>query len=403
MDRRRTTSPRLSDRQYRQINGLFIIPAHYAGMDTPNTPPLVQSHKPASFLERGVAAPFTTPALAGARIRTANRTGTEFVVPNPSGGRGVYILSWSAVRQLCRPTVHDTLLHQRISRLPVMDPGGIRLTARKLAAEGLAGKDATLAAAASLEADRRELVLTNFLLLVMLLEQVEPAGLRVSAETERTPQLDQRAHRIVTQVGQSIGRKVSQIGDDLEALGMLFVPIGLNAETPPARLPRLTARLDATANSLSTWAGQFPDEGTAALASSLARTASVTANGASLTINAARALTNDMPGLLRVWANTPAEIAKQIGRTEWVLDGWERFCLLWETADHPSVRRATLGELAQLVPMLPNEMTDLGRQRDELEQLEPVLRTARLNAGFRGGGASQGLIARNERIQGLIA
>jgi hypothetical protein len=372
-------------------------------MDTPNTPPLVQSHKPASFLERGVAAPFTTPALAGARIRTANRTGTEFVVPNPSGGRGVYILNWGAVRQLCRPTVHDTLLHQRISRLPVMDPGSVRLTARKLAAEGFAGKDATVAAAASVETDKQELILTNFLLLVMLMEQVEPAGLRISAETERTPELDHRARRIVTHVGQAIGRKVSQISDDLEALSMLFVPIGLNAETPPARLPRLTARLDAAANSLSAWAGQFPDEGTAALASSLARSAFVTANCATMTLNATRAMTNDMRGLLRAWASTPAEIAKQIARTEWILDGWERFCLLWETADQPSVQRAALGELAQLVPMLPKEVTDLGGQRVELEQLEPALRTARPNANFRGGGASHGLIARNERIQGLIA
>jgi hypothetical protein len=88
--------------------------------------------------------------------------------------------------------VHDTLLHQRISRLPAMDPGGVRITARKLAAEGLAGHEAT-AAAASFESDRNELILANFLLLVMLMEQVEPAGLRVSAETERSPELDRRA------------------------------------------------------------------------------------------------------------------------------------------------------------------------------------------------------------------
>ena len=69
----------------------------------------------------------------------------------------------------------------------------------------------------------------------MLMEQVEPAGLRISAETERTPELDQRARRIVTQVGTSIGREVAQISEDLEALSALFVPIGLQAEMPPAR------------------------------------------------------------------------------------------------------------------------------------------------------------------------
>ena len=147
-------------------------------MNTPSAP-LVQSHKPESFLERGVAVQFTTPQLAGARIRHADRTGTEFVVPNPSGGRGVYILTWGGVRQLCQPTVHDTLLHQRISRLPTMDPGGVRAVAQKLAAEGLAGREATVAAAASAEADRNSLILVNFLLLIILMEQVEPAGLRI--------------------------------------------------------------------------------------------------------------------------------------------------------------------------------------------------------------------------------
>ena len=93
--------------------------------------PLLDAYTPTSFQERGVAVPFTTPRLAGARIRRPERSGTEFIVPNPSGGRGVYVLHWGALRQLCRPTVHDTLLHQRIARLAVIDPAGVRLAARR--------------------------------------------------------------------------------------------------------------------------------------------------------------------------------------------------------------------------------------------------------------------------------
>jgi hypothetical protein len=371
-------------------------------MDTPNAP-LIQSHKPASFQERGVAVPFTTPMLAGARIRAAARTGTEFVLPNPSGGRGVYILSWGSVRQLCRPTVHDTLLHQRISRLPAMDPGGVRIIARKLAAEGLAGHEATAAAAASFESDRNELILANFLLLVMLMEQFEPAGLRISADTERTPELDRRARRIVAEVGKSIGRSTLQISQDLETLSALFVPIGLQAEMPPARLPRLNARLGDAASRLAEWAERFSDDDRANLAASLSRSASVTSAYAATTLSSARAMTDDMPGLLRAWAGTPSEITQQAGRAEWILDGWERFCLLWETADHSSAQRAVLHEMAQLVPMLPKDGIDPGRERQQLEQLEPTLRAAQLNGRWRGGGASQGLTARNERLQGLIA
>jgi hypothetical protein len=369
-------------------------------MSTSN-PSLVQSHKPASFTERGVAVPFTTPQLAGARIRRAERTGTEFIVPNPSGGRGVYILHWGAVRQLCRPTVHDTLLHQRISRLPSMDPSSVRLAARQLAAEGMAGREATLAAGASVEADRKELILVNFLMLIILMEQVEPTGLGVSTEIIRTPELDQRARRIVAQVATSIGRTAVQIGTDLEALSALFVPVGLDGDLPAARLPALTARLDATARGLANWARQFPDDGHADAAISLSRTASVTANAATATLRAARDLTLDIRGLLQAWAGTPAEIAQQTHHAEWILDGWERFSLLWETATHASAQRALVPELAQLVPTLPRDGAGRGSERQEPDKPE-TSRGTPLNTNWRAGGASHALIARNERLHALI-
>lgn len=371
-------------------------------MNNPSAP-LLESHKPESFLERGVAVQFTTPQLAGARIRRAERTGTEFVVPNPSGGRGVYILTWGGVRQLCQPTVHDTLLHQRIARLPSMDPGAVRAAARQLAAEGLAGRDATTAAAASAAADRNGLILVNFLLLVMLMEQVEPAGLRVSADTERTAELDRRARRIVTKVAAMIGRTVAEVSADLETLSALFVPIGLDADMPPARMPLLVSRLEAAGAALAAWRTRYADDARAGLAGSLSRSAGVTARCAASALRATRDLTTDMPGLLRAWARSPSGIIKQANSAEWILDGWERFCLLWETADHISVQRAVLPEMAQLVPMLPKDGPRWSGERAELEKLEPGLRAARLNANWRNGGASHGLIARNERLQAMIA
>ena len=60
--------------------------------------PLIQAYLPATFLERGVAVPFTTPMLAGTRARPSERGGTELLVPNPSGGTGVYILPWGSLR-----------------------------------------------------------------------------------------------------------------------------------------------------------------------------------------------------------------------------------------------------------------------------------------------------------------
>jgi hypothetical protein len=294
-------------------------------------------------------------------------------------------------------------LHQRVSRLQVMSPAGVRATARQLAAEGLAGKDATLAAAASAAQERKEQVLVNFLMLITLMEQMEPAGLRISADTEHTPEIDHRAQRIVAHVGPAIGRTSAQIAEDLEALSALFVPIGLRAEAPPARLPRLMARLTATADGLAAWAERFADDSRASLASSLGRSALLTRTAADTAHSAALDLTDNMMGLLQIFAGNTTEVIKQTSRPEWILDGWERFCLLWETSTNISTQSAALLEMAQLVPMLPKQGTTFGQERLELEKLEPTLRNAQINASWRGSGALQGLIGRNEKLQGLIA
>ncbi len=382
-------------------NTFFTCRAQHPGV-TLFTLPLTEAYKPASFAERGVAVPFTTPRLAGARVRAAERTGTEFIVPNPSGGRGVYVLHWGAVRQLCQPTVHDTLLHQKIARLPVMDPPGVRRVARALAAEGVAGHDASHAAAQAAGADRKDQILTNFLLLLTLMEQIEPAGLRVSAGTERTPELDHHARRVITRLATATGRGVALISADLEALSPLFAATGLDAWAPPARLPRLQQRLETNAESLATWAERHLEDEFAPLASVLARSARLSAARAASTLRATRALTQDMTGLLQHWTANPAEIARKTSRPEWVLDGWERFCLLWETAAHVSIQRAVLQEMAQLMPVLPKEAMDWGVEQDDADDPEPALRAARLNEAWRAGGASQGLLARNERFQALI-
>lgn len=102
--------------------------------------------QPATFLERGVTVPFTTPFLLGTRIRpTDTRSGREVVIGNPSGGRGFYIVPWGALPEVCAPTLHDRRLRQRLSDQTAIAPSLIRETARIVAAEGLAGSAAAAA------------------------------------------------------------------------------------------------------------------------------------------------------------------------------------------------------------------------------------------------------------------
>ena len=101
------------------FNASFTLRHHDTSMSAANQ---TQAYQPATFLERGVAMPFTTPQLAGARGRPDVRVGLEVILPNPAGGRGVYVLPWAGVRELCRPTVHDARLQQLVAELKVVTP-----------------------------------------------------------------------------------------------------------------------------------------------------------------------------------------------------------------------------------------------------------------------------------------
>ena len=158
------------------------------------TLPLVASHHPTTFLERGVAAPFTSPLLAGARVRPADRGGIEVIVPNPAGRRRAYILPRSGICRLSRPTVHDSTLYLRITERQGITPGTIRAAARDVAAEGLAGQEAADAAGVAQAGETRDRLATNFLLMVAAVRQIDPTGVVDKAEVmDRHPALQRRA------------------------------------------------------------------------------------------------------------------------------------------------------------------------------------------------------------------
>jgi len=359
--------------------------------------PLVQSHNPANFAGRGVAVPFVTPELAGARARAALPSGIEFIIPNPSGGRGVYILDWDGVRRLCQPTVHDTLLQQRLAGLAALAPISVRLAGRALAAEGMAGRAARDAARAATERDLSSGHLANFLLLMTLVEQVEPSGLTISEVMPRTPDLLLRARHVLAQMAPRIGHDARAIADDIEKLGALFAPVGIGARHQSARLPALVGRMRALHASIlhdaETEAGRR-------LAASLAASCGVFIRCADSLILQAHAATNDMVGLLRDDVAEPRLTDRLTGRPEWVLDGWDQICLLWETASAPAARRDVLAEMLRRVPPLPREAMDWVGDGLTDDMLEPN-RVPEQNDRPPRGAALVAAVARNEKLRGL--
>lgn len=320
--------------------------------------PVMQAYHPATFRERGVAAPFTTPALLGARLRLTARGQLEIVAANPAGGRGVYVLPWAAVSELCRPTVHDILLGQRIGGLPDLTPATVRAVAREVAAEGMAGREAAAAAHMAALTDQQDRVATNFHLLLVVIAQVEPAELAdLGTERSRSVELEHRVRRAIARIGPKLGRSAAAVATTLEELAGCFAAIGMTDQAPPPRIPRAMAALARLRAETSAWGAEHKGE-SATHAEVLAALADVTLSCAGRLLADARAITGDMARLVRGWAGVSTALKNMLARPDWFLDGWDRLCGIWDYADSDAARHAALAEIIPLLPVLPREAAE---------------------------------------------
>ncbi|HEX3995060.1 MAG TPA: hypothetical protein VHX39_28125, partial [Acetobacteraceae bacterium] len=73
-----------------------------------------------------MALPFTTPQLGGARVRLSHNRGVELIVRNLAGGRGVYVMPLTAMSALCRPTLFDKVVCNRVAFLETVTPATVR-------------------------------------------------------------------------------------------------------------------------------------------------------------------------------------------------------------------------------------------------------------------------------------
>jgi hypothetical protein len=371
-------------------------------MDGP-TLPLVESYQPSTFIERGVAVPFTTPILGAARARPNARSGPDLIVPSPSGGRGVYIMAWSNVDQLCRPTVHDTRLYQAVSRQRAVTPASIRAAARRVAGEGLAGRAAAAAAVSAIEADSQARMVANFLLLLELVRQVEPPGSNpVPPEREQPKRLELRAKRALSLAAPRLGQTPEALAKGLEELADHFATIGVGSHSASSRAGQIVANLRLLEAEMSQWEAVHDDDSGAA-AKMIAEIARLTIKCADETLTEARALVGDMRGLLLRWQNAHNAVAQLIARPEWLLDGWEAICLLWRAAKTTRERRCALDEMAAMVPFVPREAGEWVGCVIEIDQTRRLRRTVQNHEDWRTGSLVLDTIAMREQLRALAA
>jgi hypothetical protein len=366
-------------------------------------PPLpVQGLRPATFVERGVCLPFTTPYLVGARLRPAARDGVELIVANASGGPGVYITSWEGVQSLCSPTLHDRRLNAKLRLVSITSPGALRRVALAVAEEGLAGRPAAAEAKATLAREDRDRTSLNVELLLEMIRAVEQRDRAwTPPDISDGEAVGRRARAALAVLAPRFGRPAEELFELIEHIATAFRAVGVERQAEAARLPRLIADVEMLPRMIGEWPYSRGDDGvldttlvqqTVELSVALARTA----------LEHARSLLDDMPRLIRRWLTDKEEVRRLAARPEWLLDGWERICLLWRIADSAFGRPLALREVVNLLPVMPREASDWTRI-DVGGAMETLLRRRRTTPreDWRTGITQTDLIARNERLRAL--
>lgn len=361
------------------------------------------AYQPATFLERGVTVPFTTPFLLGARIRpTDTRVGLEVVIANPSGGRGFYIVPWGALPEVCSPTLHDRRLWQRLSDQTAIAPSLVRETARAVAAEGLAGREAAAAVATARNEEGATRMRANFLLLLDLVRRTETREEALVPPQSDTPaNVEMRARRAVARFAPRLGVSAEIIAAWLESIAGAVAGIGAPGDGGPSRMRTLAQHLATLVQEIELWIAQSPDPTEQYAALLVVDAAKLTLNCAAVAFKDIDGLLSDTPTLLRAWREDSSDFGRRAARLDWLLDGWQVICELWRDAD-PGLRSGALWEMAMLAPVMPREVEEWLGIEEDWDRPTRLRRVVRANEDWRSGRMLD-IVARNERLRARVA
>jgi hypothetical protein len=294
--------------------------------------------------------------LSSGRIRPGRRGRAEVLLPNPSGGRGLYVIDLGAAPEVTSLTLHDRLLVERLLELAAPTPSEIRKAARQVALDGAAGRRASREADAAATADATVGLVIQLHLVTRLLQE---AGLQVIDWRRFTG--DNRELRVTIRshlggVAPGLGLSVDGVFQSIEEIADIATPVGTGDEEIQSRNEAMLARLRTFTQSLGQWATAETAAGDAAAVRQMADRTLTEATSAQAE---ARGLL-DQPGpLLRHWHGRAGErLRNTLTRPEWLLDGWAQLCGLWEAVarDERPMQRETLQQIRTALPMLdPND------------------------------------------------
>ncbi len=308
-------------------------------------------HKP----DAGVHLPFLAPLLGAVRLRS-NPNGLEFVLPNPSGGRGVYVAAWSVVAGFAAPNLHDTLLVGRLSSLDSIGPADVRQAARLVALDGYAGQEAADAARQAQDA----LDIAALRLRAQLLMSLARQGGFVRPE-DAVSCMDRDGFNMLAA---RLGWRGPQLAEALQEVSVRYASVAVGAGQVSGTQPPMRISGEIERNETGRWGrllslvqklrGSLAEEQfnrggiDAALLGRIMTAADHCIRQCALLLPEIKAmLANPLP-VLDAWRAGSLVASGWLHGLESILDGWDRICLLWFDARSPRLRQLLIPEIAAL-------------------------------------------------------
>ena len=305
-----------------------------------------------SWSDRGIAIPFTTPALTQARMRCEEGgKRAEFVLPSMSGGKGYYVMPWKSILGSMTTTLHDRVLFDLMQQHEVADPIKMRHVTLEVAAKGLSGPRAARRAQEVLDNEKQYQVLTTFLLVLQLLKLVNVSTKDLISEGLASENAQKRMRSALIGVAERLKIPHDDLYLRIETLSSLIAPIGLPQAPEPGRLRALTDNLIVFRDTVRGWTATMPEE-IAQIGEFETKVAELTNQLASKSVLKVDSETEALAAMLRAWEKRFTAITHEVRQLSWLLDGWDYVITLFqEVSDKTDKDRQTM--LADVFPMLP--------------------------------------------------
>lgn len=300
--------------------------------------------------QRCVSLPFTAPALTAMRVRVPQDGGLEMLLSNPAGGRGIYVAGWATLRAFAAPSLHDILLADRVahqaSSAGLLSPASVRAAAVLVASEGHAGRKVAQVAQRALRAEQLGIRRLRAHLLLELARAMGVPGSESRLNDPWTTQPDDHGgwlaeapHLLAGKLdrigrlqrpGNSASWLPTELNQAIARIATAAWSLGIGPGAGRARLPRVLDLLSAT-----TWPGdkqastappgeEKSERGMVNLGSAIgARILQAEA-----ALHRARLLLDDPIEMLAAWRADGGSLLHTLEQPDWLLDGWDRICLL---------------------------------------------------------------------------